>query len=91
MRHGTHPRWTSPGKACAAASRPLRWTYSVRFIGGSDHDLLSIAAKSGSMVELLIDGINERAMESLGDLLIDNGEILPEYRQAIDAIFSEKD
>ncbi|ULO04675.1 TerB N-terminal domain-containing protein [Paenibacillus sp. 19GGS1-52] len=48
----------------------------------SDNGLMTIqqlAAESGTMPELLIDEINELAMDNLGDLLIDGEEIAEEF------------
>ncbi|MNJ45150.1 hypothetical protein D3C77_402340 [compost metagenome] len=38
-----------------------------------------IAEQAGSMPELLLDEINEISMEWIGDLLIEDGEIVEEY------------
>ncbi|MGG6310394.1 TerB N-terminal domain-containing protein [Paenibacillus macerans] len=43
----------------------------------------AIAEQAGSMPELLLDEINELAMELLGDLLIDGDEITEEYREEL--------
>lgn len=40
----------------------------------------AIAEQAGSMPELLIDEINELAMERIGDLLIDGDEVVEDYR-----------
>lgn len=40
----------------------------------------AIAEQAGSMPELLVDEINNLAMEWLGDLLVDGDEIVAEYR-----------
>lgn len=42
--------------------------------------LMRIAERAGSMPELLLDEINEIAMEEIGDLLVDGAEIPEEYR-----------
>lgn len=59
--------------------------------GGDKGELLKIAGKAGSMVELLLDGMNEASMEDIGDLLIEDGEILLEYRQPVQVIFDTKE
>ncbi|WP_055108587.1 TerB N-terminal domain-containing protein [Paenibacillus ihumii] len=46
-----------------------------------------IAEQAGSMPELLLDEINEIAMELIGDLLIDGEEIAEEYRAELEAFF----
>lgn len=44
-----------------------------------DEDLNRIANETGTMPALLLDEINDVAMESIGDLLIDGDRIVPEY------------
>ncbi|MNP65616.1 hypothetical protein D3C76_1612220 [compost metagenome] len=41
--------------------------------------LLKLAAANGTMSELLIDEINEIAMDILGDLIIEGEDIVEEY------------
>lgn len=43
------------------------------------HALLKLAAANGTMSELLIDEINEIAMDILGDLIIEGEDIVEEY------------
>ncbi|MMZ64137.1 hypothetical protein D1872_264380 [compost metagenome] len=44
---------------------------------------MRIAERAGSMPELLLDEINEIAMEEIGDLLVDGAEIPEEYRSEL--------
>lgn len=46
----------------------------------------AIAEQAGSMPELMIDDINHLAMEWIGDLLIDEGEIVAEYRAELEQV-----
>ncbi|WP_334073145.1 TerB N-terminal domain-containing protein [Paenibacillus sp. A14] len=50
-------------------------------LNGEDaSSLYAIAEQAGSMPELLLDEINEIAMEEIGDLLVDGEDIPEEYR-----------
>lgn len=54
---------------------------------GPDFAALQAAAeRTGSMPELLIDEINEAAMETIGDLLVDGDAVAGEYRAMLDLI-----
>lgn len=44
------------------------------------HAIQKLAAVNGTMSELLIDEINDIAMDILGDLIIDGEEIAEEYK-----------
>ncbi|MFB5268222.1 TerB N-terminal domain-containing protein [Paenibacillus enshidis] len=46
-------------------------------------ELVQAAAAHGTMLELLLDEVNDIAMETLGDLLIDGTVIVEEYRELI--------
>ncbi|WP_019636545.1 TerB N-terminal domain-containing protein [Paenibacillus fonticola] len=48
----------------------------------------SIAERAGSMPELLLDEINEIAMECIGDLLVDGDEIAREYKEELRSLLS---
>ncbi|WP_172253482.1 TerB N-terminal domain-containing protein [Saccharibacillus deserti] len=50
-------------------------------LGSSDAQRMAIAGASGELPETMIDRINEAAMEAIGDLLIDGGEVLEEYTE----------
>ncbi|OBZ14262.1 hypothetical protein A8L34_09910 [Bacillus sp. FJAT-27264] len=43
------------------------------------HEVQKLAAANGTMAELLMDEINDIAMDMLGDLLIDGEEVMAEY------------
>ncbi|GAA0133989.1 hypothetical protein YSY43_08290 [Paenibacillus sp. YSY-4.3] len=47
-----------------------------------------IAEQAGSMPELLLDEINEIAMEWIGDLLVDGDEITLEYKEELRSLLS---
>jgi len=51
--------------------------------GEETSGLMRIAERAGSMPELLLDEINEIAMEEIGDLLVDGAEIPGEYRSEL--------
>ncbi|GIO84040.1 hypothetical protein J25TS5_09720 [Paenibacillus faecis] len=51
--------------------------------GEETSGLMRIAELAGSMPELLLDEINEIAMEEIGDLLVDGAEIPEEYRSEL--------
>ncbi|WP_172195676.1 TerB N-terminal domain-containing protein [Saccharibacillus qingshengii] len=48
-------------------------------LGSNEAQRMAIAGASGELPETMIDRINEAAMEAIGDLLIDGGEVLEEY------------
>lgn len=52
----------------------------------SEHTLRDIASKGSSMPALLVDEINDLAMDTIGDLLLEEGTIMEEYRTMLDAI-----
>lgn len=54
--------------------------------GGDHHTLQAVAEQAGSMPELLIDEINEAAMDIIGDLLIDGDAVLDDYIDMLDWI-----
>ncbi|MNG29135.1 hypothetical protein D3C84_1145110 [compost metagenome] len=64
----------------AAALTPLEWE-AVRALaeGRGMAAVQHLASAGGTMAELLIDGINETAMDLLGDLIIDNEELNEEF------------
>ncbi len=51
-----------------------------------DAERMAIAGLSGELPETMIDRINEAAMEAIGDLLIDAGEVLDEYLPNLDGL-----
>ncbi|WP_434751363.1 tellurite resistance TerB C-terminal domain-containing protein [Paenibacillus amylolyticus] len=44
-----------------------------------DHDVMRLAEELGTMPALLLDEINDVAMETIGDLLVDGDRIVPDY------------
>lgn len=52
----------------------------------SENSLRDIASKGGTMPALLVDEINDLAMDTIGDLLLEEGTIMEEYRTVLDAI-----
>jgi len=63
-----------------AALSPLqREAVFILVSGGGLTAVQNLAAGGGTMPELLVEGINELAVELLGDLLIDGDEIIEEY------------
>ncbi|KWX86407.1 hypothetical protein AMQ83_19095 [Paenibacillus riograndensis] len=64
----------------AAALTPLEWA-TVRALaeGRGMAAVQHLASAGGTMAELLFDGINETAMNLLGDLLIDEEELNEEF------------
>ncbi|WP_222124491.1 TerB N-terminal domain-containing protein [Paenibacillus xylanexedens] len=60
------------------ASRHVQAIYAL--LGDEpDRELVQVAERNGTMPTLLLDEINDAAMETIGDLLIDNDRIVPEY------------
>ncbi|MNJ51318.1 hypothetical protein D3C77_466180 [compost metagenome] len=58
-------------------------------IDGADAAVrFSIAERAGSMPELLLDEINEIAMECIGDLLVDGDGIAREYKEELRSLLS---
>lgn len=53
----------------------------------SDAERMSIAGATGELPETVIDRINEAAMETIGDLLIDAGEVLEEYVPILERLY----
>ena len=52
--------------------------------------LQAIASQAGTMVELMADHINELAMESIGDILIQGGAITEEYMDTVRLFTTEE-
>ncbi|MFC3746763.1 TerB N-terminal domain-containing protein [Paenibacillus sp. GCM10012306] len=64
----------------AAALTPLQRDAVLALTGDEGwHEVQKLAAANGTMAELLMDEINDIAMDMLGDLLIDGEEIIAEY------------
>lgn len=58
--------------------------------GGAVKELASLAAQHGSMPELLIDEINDAAMEAIGDLLIEDFTVMDEHIDLVREIMGEQ-
>ncbi|WP_054954787.1 TerB N-terminal domain-containing protein [Paenibacillus dakarensis] len=54
--------------------------------GANMAELHAVAEAAGSMPALLIDEINDAAMETIGDLLIDGETLVDEYRMMLDPL-----
>ncbi|WP_082096593.1 TerB N-terminal domain-containing protein [Paenibacillus wulumuqiensis] len=54
--------------------------------GAAEHELQKIAGTHGTMAALLADEINDLAMDTIGDLLLEDGTVMEEYRSLLDAI-----
>jgi hypothetical protein len=50
-----------------------------------------IAETAGALLELMLDAINEKAMESIGDIIIEDGAITEEYEAYAAALFHQED
>lgn len=59
--------------------------------GASRQELQNIAEQAETMLEPVLDSINEAAMETVGDLLIEDGAVLEEYFELVKALFSTED
>ncbi len=55
----------------------------------SDAERMGIAGATGELPETIIDRINEAAMETIGDLLIDAGEVLEEYVPILEGLYGQ--
>jgi len=54
-------------------------TIHVLLGASPDTELMRLAEQYGTMPTLLLDEINDVAMETIGDLLIDDDRIVPDY------------
>ncbi|MFE4711482.1 TerB N-terminal domain-containing protein [Paenibacillus sp. NPDC056722] len=64
----------------AAALTPLQRNAALALAGDDGwNEVQKLAAANGTMAELLMDEINDIAMDMLGDLLIDGEEVMAEY------------
>ena len=57
--------------------------------GPNRQQLQRIAEQAGSMPALLLDEINEAAMDTVGDLLIDGESIADDYIEMLETLKSE--
>ncbi|WP_059045574.1 TerB N-terminal domain-containing protein [Paenibacillus rubinfantis] len=68
----------------ASLTAPQAQMLTALLQGQSAAERQTIAEQAGSMPELLIDEINELAMERIGDLLVDGDEVVDDYRAELD-------
>lgn len=62
----------------------LRMLYAMKT--GGTGELQRIAEEAGSMPALLLDEINEAAMETIGDLIVDGEAIADEYMEILETL-----
>ncbi|MBR0143757.1 MAG: hypothetical protein IJM21_06235 [Clostridia bacterium] len=53
--------------------------------GAGEAEKSAFAAARFTMPDLLIESINDKALNATGDVLIENGEIIPDYRPLLEA------
>lgn len=82
---GGNPEWMEFSEALQPLERKALLLLAERGIGA----LQPFAAEAGTMAELLINDINEIAMEHLGDLLIDGDELSEEYEPLLQYLRGE--
>lgn len=92
-----HATWNADGfdtewqELCQKLS-PCQLDMLYAMVRGASHqELQNIAEKAETMVEPVFDSINEAAMETVGDLLIEDGAVLEEYIELVKALFSVED
>ncbi|MEW4371128.1 TerB N-terminal domain-containing protein [Paenibacillus kandeliae] len=72
---------------CLNALQPQHIQLLAAMLSGADeHAQQVVAGRYGTMAALLADEINDLAMDHIGDLLLDSGEMMEEYRSILDAI-----
>lgn len=72
---------------CLNALQPQHIQLLAAMLNGADeHAQQVVAGRYGTMAALLADEINDLAMDHIGDLLLDSGEMMEEYRSILDAI-----
>ena len=92
-----HAAWNADGLAPAwreLCQRFSPWQLDMLYAvarGASRQELQNIAEQAETMVEPVLDSINEAAMETVGDLLIADGVVLEEYLELVKALFSTED
>lgn len=71
-----------PWKGLLSQLAPAHRELLAAMLDGADASRqFAIAEQTGSMPELLHDEINELAMETIGDLLIEDGSVMQEYTE----------
>ncbi|WP_037285239.1 TerB N-terminal domain-containing protein [Saccharibacillus sacchari] len=76
--------WQSLAALLTSADRQM---LRAVLLHASDAERMSIAGATGELPETVIDRINEAAMETIGDLLIDAGEVLEEYVPILERLY----
>ncbi|MEJ8302847.1 TerB N-terminal domain-containing protein [Saccharibacillus sacchari] len=77
--------WRSLAALLGSADRQM---LRAVLLHSSDAERMSIAGAAGELPETVIDRINEAAMETIGDLLIDAGEVLEEYVPILERLYA---
>ena len=75
------------GACRASQSHPLEVLHALK-AGPNRSELQQIAEKAGSMPALLLDEINDAAMDTIGDLLIDGEAIADDYIDMLETLKS---
>lgn len=75
--------WTSFAEQLGPAHSEVLYALKSRM---PHSELERIAEKHGSMPALLIDEINQAAMETIGDLMIDGDDVAEEYSGYLEAL-----
>ncbi len=74
----------SPFSMLVASLSEAEQEYLSLLFGGADEATLFAAAQRHlAMPDTLVEGINEHALEAIGDILIEAGEILEDYREEL--------
>ncbi|MBR5868209.1 MAG: hypothetical protein IKZ21_02080 [Clostridia bacterium] len=78
------PADDSPFALLSASLSPAEAEYlSLLYAGADEASLFSAAQRHLAMPDTLVEGINEHALEAIGDILIEAGEILEDYREEL--------
>jgi len=81
---GLDDDWKSLAALLASTDRQM---LRAVLLHSSDAERMGIAGAAGELPETVIDRINEAAMETIGDLLIDAGEVLEEYVPILEGLY----
>lgn len=81
---GLDDDWQSLAALLGPADRQMLRAVLLR---SGDAERMGIARAAGELPETVIDRINEAAMETIGDLLIDAGEVLEEYIPILEGLY----
>ena len=76
---GSASPWDSLKEALSETERK-----ALRLVAEGETNLKPFADGQGVMLEVLMDGINEKAMDSIGDSILDDGfELYDDYREQV--------